>query len=221
MEKRILKVKEAVSFLSKYGIRISEPALRRAIRKNQIKNTYMVNSADGVNIPLESLINYCIPKLPGYFEAYNLGLDVQREKFERNVITADSSIQSMMISGIGDYDYLYLVRNWYKGYKSLQVRVDYDNSILHVYDDFNFRGTSATNLISPDIITDIWGKIGMKVTNSLINETRVFIYSQFYNEYSNIAEYSNDGDEFGFKKITDETKYEPYFKKLIDTRGAS
>lgn len=223
MKSNTLKVKSALEFMHKYGLTMNEPAFRKAIRNNQIKNTYIINKKEGVNIPVESLINYMVPRLGGNIDAYNFGLGIQQMKYTQTIISSHDqySLFSLMTAASFDHYYNYCVSNWHNGMKNYLIYIDYGNFIIHIYDDFFQGGTSAINQINTGIIADIWTKLSMDVTDELIEKTKTIIYFQSHDYNSVITAYGlmdrdSNNKEFGFIKIDDEKLYNERFKKEID-----
>lgn len=213
-----LKVKEALTFMREHGITMNEPAFRKAIRKKQIANTQIKNKKDGLNIPIESLIDFMIPKLSGNISAYQLGMSIQKLKYQQTVITPDNTFNtfSLLLPYSLDNEYIYCLNTLHQFINNYQLFIDYDNFIIHMYDDHIRGGTYVLNKVNVTLIMDIWTKLSMDITNELIEKTKLIIYHQMRNNHSCIASYGLDENQkIGIITISDENLYYKRFKNEI------
>ncbi|HCZ39767.1 hypothetical protein [Brochothrix thermosphacta] len=213
-----LKVKEALNFMREHGITMNEPAFRKAIRTKQMANTQIINKKDGLNIPIESLIDFMIPRLSGNIAAYQLGVSIQKLKYQQTVITPDNTFHSfsLLISSSLEDEYIYCLNNLHQGMNNYQLFIDYDHFIIHMYDDHTVGGTYVLNKVNVSLIIDVWTKLSMDITEELIKKTTLIIYHQMRNDHSCIASYGFDENQnIGIMTLSDENLYYKRFKNEI------
>lgn len=200
MYNNTLKVSECLSIMKKFNVHMSEPSFRQAIRKNQVKNTVLNSKKEGIRIPFASLINFLIPKLQGNYDAYELGMFYKENTFFSNPLTTSGigEFHSILAPTIYSNEYIYVVENSHGGtYSSFRLAIDYENMIIHVYEDIDLIRTSMINFINSIIIVDIWNKLDVEITDELLEKSFVNIYCSSRNTiYSTIQSYSLKTGEF-------------------------
>ncbi|MCO5542038.1 hypothetical protein [Enterococcus faecalis] len=218
MYKIVLKVPECLDILRRFGLNISEPAFRQYIRKGQVKNTYLTSKKEGVNIPLASLVNFMLTKLPGLHEAFELGKFYSEQKLLSEPLSAGGfgEFKSYIARTIFKNEFIYLVQtSCERTYTSYHLYIDYDSYTIHLYDDGEVGGVSAINSISSIEIIDIWQKLGIDATEEVIQKTCVNIYYCTGDHYSVVTGYGMS-EQSGFSK----PRYPLYekFERLLTPR---
>ncbi|HHB0714617.1 hypothetical protein [Enterococcus faecium] len=184
-----LKINECLEILRKFGINMSEPAFRQAIRKGHIKNTFSNSKKEGINIPLSALINFMIARLAGNHDAFELGKYYSDQMYLSQPLPAGGfgEIRSYLAKTFFTNEYLYLFQSGMSGtYVSYRLYIDYDNYTIHLYDDSDLEGISSINLISEFLITDIWRKLDENINDEILAKTFINIYYKSTSFYSEI-----------------------------------
>lgn len=190
MYKSILKVPECLDILRKYGVNMSEPAFRQAIRKNQVKNTFSTSKKEGINIPLASFMDFMIPRLPGNHAAFELGKFYYEQMIFSEPLPAGGfgELRSHIANFLFRNEFIYLSQlGDGQSYKSFQLYIDYDTFTIHLLDDGDVGGISSINAISKMMVVDIWQKLGIDVNDELLEKTCVNIYYRTSSSYSSLV----------------------------------
>lgn len=89
-----LTVKDAIIYLSGLGIEIQEPALRTAIRKEEIKDTFLTSKKEGIEIPITSLHEFALKRTNNTLIAYEIGRRQMKEEYNRVLNSVINSFNS-------------------------------------------------------------------------------------------------------------------------------
>ncbi|HGC5945072.1 hypothetical protein ACFJZL_01195 [Enterococcus faecalis] len=220
MNSNVLKVNECLDILRQYGINMTEPAFRQAIRKGQVKNTFSNSKKEGINIPLASLINFMISKVGGNHDAFELGKFYQQQIFLSQPLSTGrfGETKSYLAKTLFKNEYSYLIQSGTLGtYSAYRLYIDYQNHIIHLYDDANIEGVSSINLVSEFLIDDIWRKLNEEINEELIRKTVVNIYYHSKSSYSQIVGFSgNPSIEFCKPKLPLYERFEKRIKEATN-----
>lgn len=223
MYSSMLKVSDCLEILRHFDIKMSEPALRQAIRKKQIKNTYLPSKKEGVNIPFASLVHFMIPKLPSELAAFELGKFYYEQTMGSELLPTGSfgDLKSYLANGLLQNEYVYIAQlGNISSYKTLYVKVDYDSHIIHLLDDSDLDiGISVINAISPWLIKDIWLKLGEETSKEFINSTHVNLYYRSLSRYGQISGYCIDENGFVAAKEPLYQRFEDLVNKTKERKG--
>ncbi|MEB5880129.1 hypothetical protein [Enterococcus hirae] len=220
MINNILKVNECLEILRKFGINMSEPAFRQAIRKGHIKNTFSNSKKEGINIPLAALMNFMISKLSGNHDAFELGKFYNDQMYLSQPLPVGGfgEIRSYLAKTLFNSEYIYLIQSGMSGtYASYRLYIDYKNYTIHLYDDSNLEGISSINLISDFLILDIWRKLNENIDDEILEKTCVNIYYKSASFYSEIRGFCvNKTNSFCEPRYPLYERFEKQIKESVD-----
>lgn len=212
----ILKVSECLDIMRQFGIKISEPAFRQAIRKGQVKNTFSRSKKEGINIPTASLMNFMISKVSGNHDAYELGKFYMEQKYLSQPLPVEGIMheRSYLADALFKHEYIYITNSIQERfYKSYQLFIDYQNYTIHLYDDVKLNGSSSINIISKEMIADIWMKLGIDIDKDIIETTCVNIYSDSgYHDFSITGFYGAGTEVFAKPRLPLHERFEKLMK---------
>jgi len=222
-----MNIKEAVSYLLNFKIKVSPAALRAAIRKGDIQNTVINSKKEGIEIPSSSLNEFALKKTSSPFVGFRIGYQQAKEEYTQNMISyqlGSRDSNSFLFETQYDNNYIYIRNNFHSGYNHFYLEIDLENKIIHLFDDLKFSGTSAINMASVDLIVDILNKIGEKPDDDLLKDFILIIYTRSNNVGNGYCFYSCVNKKtgafgFGTENIEEpQGKLNESFKKLLNEK---
>lgn len=211
-----MEIRKAISFLANYGQKMSDTALRAAVRRNKISEVQKNEENGTYTFSRKGLTEYLLKngKL-GLFDAYRLGYDNSSKDLAENVIDYPGRVMdrsTYLFAKLLPNEYSYIHPNFWDGYNTFEIKYDSENKIIHLFDDSQTRGTSAINLASDFIIKDILLKINDRVLENEILNTTLIIYTAFVEDalYSAISSY-------GYSELQNDFVFHVKDKEFIDS----
>ncbi len=202
-----MNIKESKVFLGNLGLNISESALRRLLRNNDLLNVTKDSNKEGWDIPKKSLIEYAITQGKiSTITAYKLGYEQGLEKYKNECILRQGhQLECFLFSALCDCYHL-IVTNAWEGYNSFYIKIDEEKKIIHMFDSLQIAGTSLINLISSWLIKEILIKAKIVEKEDEIYDYSAIIYTRGYSTFElynqDISFFSAEKKEFKFKKFT-------------------
>lgn len=201
----MMDIRDAATFLRSFGLKISDSGIRAATRRSKIQGVTK-NSENGTyDFSKNGLIDYLLKqeKLSN-FDVYRLGYYNAVEEFEDQVIDSrqsDRKYQSYLFATLDENKFHYICSNFWNGFNHFYVKIDTENSIIHLLDDLEYPGTSAINLASENLIYDILKKLNLKVTKDDLEKQILLIYTSSKSLLDNMITtfgYSHEENKFDF-----------------------